>query len=107
MPYITITGKLLDERDDAIYIAVDPRGNWLVWLPRSTINPKGGLRIKRGTGDVSADVAGWKVEELVRKNELPESLLHSSTTLANIMREHEDGPEATDERFTRKGQYKT
>lgn len=120
MSYITINGKLLDERDDAIRILVEP--NWYVWIPRSTINPKGGLRIKRGpvrnvSADmapqpvvdpvmVSADVASWKVQQLIKAMELP--ALHASPE--QKLRNAEEAPddlEATDERFKRMGQEKT
>lgn len=107
--YVGVSGVLLDERDDAIRILVEP--NWDVWIPRSTINPNGGLRIKRATNEVSADVASWKVQQLIKAQELPQDVSGvASTAIADVMRKYREGGgldlpddlEATDERFKRR-----
>lgn len=101
--YITVMGKLLDERDDAIRMLVFP--NWDIWLPRSSLNPKGGLRIKRATREVGADVAQWKINELIRDQQLPLSV--RGPVAPEITGALVDELEATDDHFTRKGQFKS
>jgi hypothetical protein len=104
--YVTIAGQLLDETDDAIRIRVAPQ--WDVWLPRASINPKGGLRIKRATGDVSADVNRTMIERKVQAGELPLTVLPAGAqaAVAAVAGDLDRHVEASDERFARKGQEK-
>lgn len=101
MRYLKIEGKLLSSTDDAVRILIPP--NWDVWVPRSAINPNGGLKINTQTQAVSAEVGAWKIEQLVREGKLPVS---AKPIGIDVTADNEE-LEATDERFRRKGQAKT